>query len=352
MNAIRIQRADEPSSQVKLSSIRIDGGTQSRANVNDAVVEDYAAAMADGATFPKMVVFYDGTDHWLADGFHRHRAYLGAGVATVEADVRQGTRRDAILFSVGANATHGYPRSRDDKNRAVLMLVEDDEWSAWSDNEIRKRCGVSLDMVQRIRRDHTSGSVSMVAPPAPDVPDEVRQRADEIRASGGSPRFFTHGRTGRTTVMDVSGLSKSSNEDGPKSEDIADASKVGHISEVEEDEITAEDLANDPGVQKAAEALNAAKALYDEAIAMPAREPLTEQEIADGQRAFGTQEERGNLIEVIRVTELVTKLPSPIAMVGHIPPVLMHSVDVVGLLNVSAWFENFARAWEEKGASK
>jgi hypothetical protein len=325
MNAIRIQRADEPSSKVKLSSIRIDGGTQSRANVSDAVVEDYAAAMADGAAFPKMVVFYDGADHWLADGFHRHKAYLKACIASVEADVRQGTRREAILFSVGANATHGHRRTNDDKRRAVLTLLNDEEWGTWSDREIGRRAAVSNQFVSNLRLSVNGGQMEPVR---------------------------TVSRNGSTYQQNTSAIGNAGtpgNGGALKSEGFDQLPPMG---EVDEDEITAEDLANDPGFQKAAEALNAAKALYDEAKAMPAREPLTEQEIADGQRAFGTQEQRSDLIEVIRVTELVTKLPSPSAMVGHIPPVLMHTVDVVGLLNVSAWFENFARAWEEKGTSK
>ena len=56
-----------------------------------------------------------------------------------------------MLFSVGANATHGLRRTNDDKRRAVLTLLSDAEWSQWSDREIAKRCGVSPDTVGRIR---------------------------------------------------------------------------------------------------------------------------------------------------------------------------------------------------------
>jgi hypothetical protein len=136
-----------------LNLIQIDGGTQSRANVNDHVVEEYAEAIKAGATFPPIVVFYDGKKHWLADGFHRFHAYQKAGRENVSADIRQGTRRDAILHSVGANETHGLRRTRDDKRRAVLTLLNDAEWSKWSDREIARQCAVSPDTVGRARKE-------------------------------------------------------------------------------------------------------------------------------------------------------------------------------------------------------
>src|SRR5690606_22194691 len=117
-------------SGLALDLIQIDGGTQSRAALNDHVVSDYAEAIKAGASFPPVVVFYDGKKHWLADGFHRFHADAKAGHSHIPADVRQGTRRDAILHSVGANETHGLRRTRDDKRRAVLTLLMDQEWSA------------------------------------------------------------------------------------------------------------------------------------------------------------------------------------------------------------------------------
>ena len=65
------------------------------------------------------------------------------GANKIEADVRQGDRRDAVLFSCGANVEHGVQRSQADARRAVLMLLRDSEWSQWSDREVAKRCKVS-----------------------------------------------------------------------------------------------------------------------------------------------------------------------------------------------------------------
>lgn len=138
-------------STINIADIRVDGGTQSRAAIDRGVVSDYADAIKDGAAFPPITVFFDGRSYWLGDGFHRYEAYAAAQVYDVPADIRQGTQRDAVLFSVGANASHGLRRTNDDKRRAVLTLLNDPEWSAWSNREIARACGVSEYLVRDAR---------------------------------------------------------------------------------------------------------------------------------------------------------------------------------------------------------
>lgn len=138
-------------SALDLSTIRTDGGTQPRAAIDTQLVETYAEDMASGATFPPLIVFHDGVTNWLADGFHRYFAAKGCGLAEFECDVRQGTVRDAILFSVSANASHGLRRTNEDKRRAVLTLLNDPTWAQWSDREIARHCAVGPDMVGRLR---------------------------------------------------------------------------------------------------------------------------------------------------------------------------------------------------------
>lgn len=141
--------------QLSAERINISGGTQARRRLCEATVKDYVEAMQEGATFPPIKVFYDGKEYWLADGFHRTHAALKTDAKTVEADVATGTRRDAILYAVGANATHGLKRNNDDKHDAVLTLLDDDEWREWSDREISKRCNVSASFVAKIRKEMT-----------------------------------------------------------------------------------------------------------------------------------------------------------------------------------------------------
>jgi hypothetical protein len=102
-------------------------------------------------SFHHIRFFYDGEKYWLADGFHRVAAAKKGECGEIVADVRSGTRRDAILYSVGANATHGLRRTNADKRRAVLTLLGDEEWSQWSDREIARRCGVSTPFASKLR---------------------------------------------------------------------------------------------------------------------------------------------------------------------------------------------------------
>lgn len=155
-----IKDRPETPTTLPLDKIRIDGGTQMRADLNEDVVSDYAQIVRDGGDFPPVVVFYDGSKHWLADGFHRHFAYQRAGAIEIPAEIRKGSKRDAILFSVGANASHGLRRTNADKRQAVETLLKDKEWSAWSDREIARACHVGHPLVASVRADVTGISSS------------------------------------------------------------------------------------------------------------------------------------------------------------------------------------------------
>jgi hypothetical protein len=137
---------------VLLSAIRLDGGTQSRAAMDDAAIDEYTEAVKRGVTLPPLMLFFDGIDSWLADGFHRVHGYRAAGVTMVSALVRHGSRRDAVLYSVGANAAHGLRRSNADKRRSVETLLADDEWMKWSDREIARQCNVGAPFVADVRK--------------------------------------------------------------------------------------------------------------------------------------------------------------------------------------------------------
>lgn len=143
--------------RLPLTAIRIDGGTQPRAQTESDVIDDYAEAMLNGTSFPSVIAFYDGKEYWLADGFHRVEAAKRAGLTDIAADVRQGTQRDAILFSVGANASHGLRRTNADKRRAVERLLRDEEWAKWSDREIARNCAVHHEMVGKLRKELSGG---------------------------------------------------------------------------------------------------------------------------------------------------------------------------------------------------
>lgn len=73
------------------------------------------------------------------------------GVPEVSVEVHPGGQREALFYACGANTTHGLRRSNADKRKAVVTLLQEGEWSGWSDNAIAKACGVSHTFVANCR---------------------------------------------------------------------------------------------------------------------------------------------------------------------------------------------------------
>ena len=137
-----------------LRSIKTDHAIQQRARMLDSViVAEYAEAVTAGSQFPPVIVFHDGTTHWLADGYHRLEAAEEAGKKSIAAEIRDGTKRDATLYACGANRDHGLRRSRADVRRAIETLLTDEEWAAWGDRKIAECVGTSHPTVASVRRE-------------------------------------------------------------------------------------------------------------------------------------------------------------------------------------------------------
>ena len=139
--------------KIRLEKIKVDGDLQVRDKIIEDAVREYADVIRNGGKMPPVTVFFDGKAYHLADGWHRYFAHKQAAFPEIEADVREGTRRDAILFAVSANDKHGLRRTNADKRRAVLVLLEDFEWSEWNNTKIAEVCGVSATFVDKIRKE-------------------------------------------------------------------------------------------------------------------------------------------------------------------------------------------------------
>lgn len=138
--------------RVELSKIRLDGDTQSRVEMNQETVQAYTEKVMNGAEFPPVLLFNDGKNLWLVDGFHRYFAHKRAGLLDIESEIEDGSLRDAQLKSTGVNDDHGLPRTHADNRRSVMRLLNDPIWSEWSDQEIARRARVSPSTVHRIKK--------------------------------------------------------------------------------------------------------------------------------------------------------------------------------------------------------
>ena len=134
-----------------LDQIRLDGGTQIREAVDEEVVNDYAALMANQVYLPPLCVFYDGQDYWLVDGFHRWHALKKNGRTETLCQPYDGSLREARLAAVRSNHAHGLRRTNADKRRAVETLLADAEWANNSSRWIAEAAGVGPHMVIEMR---------------------------------------------------------------------------------------------------------------------------------------------------------------------------------------------------------
>jgi hypothetical protein len=173
--------------KLSLDNIRLDGGTQPRAELHDDVIADYAELMAAGVKFPPVIVFFDGEQYWLADGFHRVQAARRfAPEQPIDAKVHQGAVSDAQWYSYGVNQKHGLRRTNEDKARAVRAALTHPKSSHLSDTAIADHVGVARMTVLRHRQEVKS----------PEPGGDERLAESDLSQSYKSP--IRTGRDGRT----------------------------------------------------------------------------------------------------------------------------------------------------------
>jgi hypothetical protein len=109
-----------PTNTLSLLALRLDEELQPRAAIDRTVLENYVQLLVDGVRFPPIVAFRDTEAKalWLADGFHRWHAHKVLDADGIDVEIIDGSRRDALLYSLSANAKHGLQRGDTDYRRA------------------------------------------------------------------------------------------------------------------------------------------------------------------------------------------------------------------------------------------
>ena len=167
-------------SKVKLNALCIDGGTQCRVVIDQPTVYNYVEHMKDGDEFPPLETVFDGSTHWLTDGFHRWHAYKILGIKEVEIKYKPGTKEDAILDALRANAKHGKTLTNEDKRNKVHMALSISGYAEKSNYEIAKICELSQSFVAAVRD-----------PEVKERQNKNRQKAAEKKAGIASPTSNT-----------------------------------------------------------------------------------------------------------------------------------------------------------------
>jgi len=235
-----------------LYKIRIDGNTQARIKLNQDVVNEYAEHLKDGDKFPPMVVFHDGVDHWLADGFHRFFAYKLNKETMVEVQIIDGTIEDAQEYSFAANqgSKRGLSNSPEDNRNIITRMLQSLRWSVWSNESIAKHVGVSISTVKRVKQ-------SLDLPEQETVKyirngKEVEAKANEIKRAerpvGTKPDSSTinEDKLAIDNLNDqVSGLSDTINELSSENTLLKDKISIGQWDASEMEKLDIEDTLKD-----------------------------------------------------------------------------------------------------------
>jgi hypothetical protein len=137
---------------IPLSRITLDAELQPRAEIDRTVLENYVQLLVDGVVFPPVVVFDDGQSLWLADGFHRWHAHNVLELDAIATDIRLGMRRDALLYSLSANAKHGLPRNQLDYSRAYQILQRNELADPVDVEAVAKLLGCSVYWAEKLAR--------------------------------------------------------------------------------------------------------------------------------------------------------------------------------------------------------
>ena len=135
--------------KLKLTDIELYEGTQVRQSSNDDTVATYAERMMANDEFPPIVIFTDGTVNYLADGFHRVLASERCKFIDIEADVRNGTKQDALWYALGANKVNALQMTQGDKRKAVAMALR--EWPDKTQQAIADQVGCSQPFVHKVK---------------------------------------------------------------------------------------------------------------------------------------------------------------------------------------------------------
>ncbi len=149
-----MNQQDHPITRLAIKAIRSDTGIQQRARIDENLYLEYAETINAWIENAPICVFDTGDGEFLcADGFHRIEASIEAGLKEIPAIVRKGTRRDAILYACQANKTHGARRTRSDVRKAIVTLLSDPEWCAWSNRLIAEKIGTTDKTVAAVRQE-------------------------------------------------------------------------------------------------------------------------------------------------------------------------------------------------------
>ncbi len=113
--------------KLALKDLIVDPAISIRRRLNEQLVEDYMPILEN---LPAVLAYATPEGKLLTDGFHRYEAAVRRGWTHIKAEVRKGTRKDALTQAVLANLAHGMRLTAEERRDAVLRIAEVRGWNA------------------------------------------------------------------------------------------------------------------------------------------------------------------------------------------------------------------------------
>lgn len=164
---LQLAAVDPVMEMVALADLKIDPDLQCRARgTQREVVHQYAADMKRGDVFPAITVFRSGGGAFVANGFHRVAAALEAGLTELQAEVKSGSKRDALLHAVKSDQAVGLRRTTQDKRRSIELVLA--AFPKMSNLKLSQLVGVD-DKTVKATRDRLAKSSEIPTPDSADA---------------------------------------------------------------------------------------------------------------------------------------------------------------------------------------
>ena len=152
-NLIRTRNIIMKTENILISEIIVDSRFQFRAELDNEVVRNYTELILEGVEFPPVDVFRTPEGLILVDGFQRLESAKISDKRKINANVHEGTERDALLYALAANKTHGARLSNADKRKKGMFVLNDSELSLLSDNKLAELTGITQQSLSNWRRE-------------------------------------------------------------------------------------------------------------------------------------------------------------------------------------------------------
>lgn len=199
--------------KIALSDIVADSKCQTRDSINedfiDTLVELIKAKLPIKGDMP--VVFHDGKDYYLADGFTRLEAHKRAGHKKMECEVREGGLSQAIEYAHSeANATHGQPLDDGAKKKKIEWHLQHEKWKFYTGQVIADRCGLTKRYANKVINSYVGTSSHMRDKPV-FISGELLIQWNKVVASNGIPKIAI--RNGKEYVVNLAKMDQSEEEE-------------------------------------------------------------------------------------------------------------------------------------------